>query len=160
MCRQHSTCTAKASFSSIKSRSPIVKPARRSALVTAGTGPVPISAGSTPATAVDRTRTKGCRPSRRAVSSDMTSRAAAPSLRGELLPAVTVPWGGKKAASQRGQLVESGVAWHALIDADQKAPPLLVVAVHAHQFVLELAGLVGGGSPPMAFQGQFILLAP
>ena len=44
-------CEAKASFSSTRSRSPASTPARASTLRTAGTGPMPMTRGSTPATA-------------------------------------------------------------------------------------------------------------
>ena len=57
----------------------------------AGTGPVPITAGSTPQTAVARIRAIGLRPSSSAVIRPISRSAAAPSLSGELLPAVTVP---------------------------------------------------------------------
>jgi hypothetical protein len=63
----------------------------------AGTGPVPITAGSTPTTAVASTRASGLSPSALARSADMISSAAAPSFSGELLPAVTVPTPGMKA---------------------------------------------------------------
>ena len=46
-----STCAANASFSSIRSMSSIVSPARCSARSVAGTGPMPIVSGGTPATA-------------------------------------------------------------------------------------------------------------
>ena len=72
-------------------------PARRSTFCVAGTGPVPITAGSTPTTADASTRTSGLSPSDSAFSGDMINIAAAPSLSGELLPAVTVPRTGKNA---------------------------------------------------------------
>ena len=70
----------------------------------AGTGPVPITAGSTPTTAVATIRTSGLRPSALAFSSDMTSSAAAPSFSGELLPAVTVPMPGMNAGLSAARL--------------------------------------------------------
>ena len=94
---QASAWAAKASLSSIRSMSASFRPARLSAFCVAGTGPVPITAGSTPATAVARTFTSGLRPSDLARSSLITSSAAAPSLSGELLPAVTVPMPGMNA---------------------------------------------------------------
>ena len=42
-------------------------------LLVAGTGPVPITHGSTPATAVARTRTSGFRPNSLGLSADITS---------------------------------------------------------------------------------------
>ena len=60
---QASAWAANASLSSIRSMSLSLRPARLSAFCVAGTGPVPITAGSTPATAVARTFTSGLRPS-------------------------------------------------------------------------------------------------
>ena len=57
----------------------------------AGTGPMPIRVGSTPAEALAKMRARGCRPWAAAKSSDASSRAQAPSLRVEELPAVTEP---------------------------------------------------------------------
>ncbi len=61
-------------------------------LRTAGTGPVPMIAGSTPAEAQSMMRASGLRPSSLAFSADITTTAAAPSLMPEALPAVTVPF--------------------------------------------------------------------
>src|SRR5207245_2372537 len=66
-------------------------------LCVAGTGPRPITDGSTPATAIARMRAFGFSPSSRARSSDMIRTAAAPTLSGLELPAVTVPPSGMKA---------------------------------------------------------------
>ena len=57
----------------------------------AGTGPIPMIAGSTPATAVDTIRASGRRPSARARSASTSSTADAPSLIPDAFPAVTVP---------------------------------------------------------------------
>src|SRR6185503_13619133 len=51
-----SACAANASFSSTRSISATVRPARSSALRDAGIGPRPIVAGSTPATALETSR--------------------------------------------------------------------------------------------------------
>ena len=66
-------------------------PALPSAFWTAGTGPMPMTAGSTPATPLVRQRSLGVRPSSAALRSDMRTTAAAPSLILDALPAVTVP---------------------------------------------------------------------
>ena len=58
---------------------------------------MPMTEGSTPATAIALIFTFGFRPSSLALSSDMTRRAAAAALRGLELPAVTVPPSGMKA---------------------------------------------------------------
>ena len=88
---QTSDCEANASLSSTRSRSSTPSPARSRALRVAGTGPTPMTAGSTPATAVETTRAIGCRPSSRARPASTSSTADAPSLIPELLPAVTEP---------------------------------------------------------------------
>jgi len=82
---------ANASFSSTRSRSSTVIPARSRAFRVAGIGPTPIRWGSTPATAVATIRAMGSAPRAAARSSEATARAAAPSLMPEALPAVTVP---------------------------------------------------------------------
>ena len=64
----------------------------RSFLV-AGTGPMPITRGATPAEATPTTRALIVKPSRTANRSDAMIMAAAPSLIPEELPAVTVPPG-------------------------------------------------------------------
>ena len=82
---------AKASLSSIRSRSPTLIPARARTLRTAGIGPAPMIAGSMPATAVATTRAIGFRPRAFARSASTSRTADAPSLIPELLPAVTLP---------------------------------------------------------------------
>ncbi len=72
-------------------------PARSRALWTAGTGPMPISSGLTPATAIARILAIGFKPRSFALSSDMISSATAPTLIGELFPAVTDPPAGLNA---------------------------------------------------------------
>ena len=68
------------------------RPARSSAIGIASAGPISsCPPGSTAATAHDFTKASGRRPSARALSSDISSTAAAPSVSGEELPAVTVP---------------------------------------------------------------------
>lgn len=58
---------------------------------TAGTGPMPIILGSTPASATATILANGESPFCIAVSADIRTTAAAPSLTPEALPAVTVP---------------------------------------------------------------------
>ena len=85
------TCDAKASLISTKSKSPIPKPRRAISLWLAGTGPMPIIFGSTPAVAIPIILARGVRPYRRAASAEAISIAAAPSFTPDALPAVTVP---------------------------------------------------------------------
>jgi len=68
-----------------------VQPAFASALREAGIGPVPMIAGSTPAVAHEAIRAIGVMPRFFASAAVITTRAAAPSLMPEALPAVTVP---------------------------------------------------------------------
>src|SRR5680860_191785 len=60
-------------------------------MLVALTGPMPMMAGSTPTTPEATTRAIGSSPSRSQAALEATSSAAAPSLRLEALPAVTVP---------------------------------------------------------------------
>ena len=84
-------CEANASFSSTRSMSPTPMPARSSSFRTAGTGPMPITRGSTPATALPTNAPSGSMPSAWARSSLAITSAAAPSLIPLEFPAVTVP---------------------------------------------------------------------
>ena len=68
-----------------------LRPASRSALRTAGTGPRPNSSGLTPAVVNATNRASGVSPSCAARSAATTMAAAAPSLICDELPAVTVP---------------------------------------------------------------------
>jgi hypothetical protein len=71
----------------------IVSPALARTLRVAGTGPIPMTRGATPATAAATMRARGVSPCCRAAASEATRRAQAPSLTPEALPAVTVPFG-------------------------------------------------------------------
>ena len=124
----------------------------------AGTGPVPITHGSTPTTAVATTRTSGFKPSSFAFSSDMTSSAAAPSLSGELLPAVTVPIPGMNAGLSAARASSAGVRPHALILLDQDAVARFVAAPDGNDLSLELARRLRGRGRLMAAQGERVLL--
>ena len=77
--------------------SAIVMPACSSTPWTAGIGPRPMISGRIAATDEATIRARGLSPSARAFSSDITSTAAAPSLSGQALPAVTVPSGRRRA---------------------------------------------------------------
>ena len=82
---------AKASFNSMTSISAKLRPARPSALFAAGTGPIPIIAGSTPAEAAAAIRARGVNPWAFTASASARISAAAPSFTPDALPAVTVP---------------------------------------------------------------------
>ena len=84
-------CAAKASFNSNKSTSAAFHPARCKALREAGTGPIPIVAGSSPLVPNAAMRARGFSPSAAAFLAVITTTAAAPSLIPDALPAVTEP---------------------------------------------------------------------
>jgi len=84
---------AKASLTSTRPRSSACQPARASSRVIAGTGPIPMKSGCTPAAAVPAYRAIGSTPAADTARSDSSSRPAAPSFSGEELPPVTVPPG-------------------------------------------------------------------
>src|SRR6204780_5571777 len=73
--------------------SAIATPARAGAWREAGTGPRPIISGDSAVPPDDPTRASGVRPSWAALTSLITTTAAAPSLSGQQFPAVTVPSG-------------------------------------------------------------------
>ncbi len=102
-----------------------------------------MTAGSTPATPEATTRASGSAPSRSAPASDASTRQAAPSLRVEALPAVTVP-PFRKAGRSRARALERGVGSRPLVGFDQHR----VAAVglgrdDRHQLLGEASG--GGG---------------
>jgi len=109
-----STCAANASLSSIRSMSIIVSPARSRALAVAGTGPIPMVRGDTPATAHERSTASGRRPRASARSRVVTTQTAAPSFCPDAFPAVTVASGssrsitGRKAARRSSEVSRRG----------------------------------------------------
>ena len=88
-------CVANASFSSMRSISSRVRPVLRNTFRMASTGPMPMMLGSQPVTANPRNTARGSRPFFSAVSRSISTTAPAPSLIGELLPAVHTPSGSK-----------------------------------------------------------------
>jgi hypothetical protein len=82
---------ANASLISTMSMSCIVIPVALSRAWIAGIGPRPMISGRIAATVEAMIRALGVKPRLAALSADMTSTAAAPSLSGHELPAVTVP---------------------------------------------------------------------
>src|SRR3990172_6868432 len=153
-----SDCTAKASLSSIRRRSPIVSPARASALRTAGTGPRPIIRGGTPAAAEATTRAIGRRPRRAAKVSLANTSAAEPSFRPELLPAVTVPSlrkAGFNRASDSTVVSRRGRP----STAPRTGPPPRSRAGTGGDLERKATGVDSGHGAAMALGGKLILLA-
>ena len=87
---QTADCDANASLSSTGSRSATPMPARSSALREAGTGPTPMIAGSTPATAVETTAPSAAGPAPRPLRLDDERRRRAV-VDARRVPAVTEP---------------------------------------------------------------------
>ena len=83
---------AKASFTSNRSIWSMVMPARASAFLAAGTGPVSMMVGSAPLSAVATMRARGVRPWALAAASLPISTAAAPSTMPDELPAWCTWW--------------------------------------------------------------------
>ena len=84
-------CAANASLISTTSMSIIDMPVFFSSCSIAGIGPRPMTSGRIAATVEATIRARGLKPAAVAFSSLITSSAAAPSLSGQALPAVTVP---------------------------------------------------------------------
>ena len=104
------TWAANASLISIRSMSAIVSPVRSSTFWVAGTGPIPMISGGTPAQLQPMIRASGMRPSARARSSSIRTMAAAPSVSPLELPAVTLPPSRKTGGSfARLSIVVSGL---------------------------------------------------
>ena len=99
---------------------------RSSSLRTAGIGPIPITRGSTPATAEPTNAPSGSTPSSRAFSSLAITSAAAPSLIPLALPAVTVPSGAERGLQLRERL-RSRLGPRMLVDGDLADGDELVV---------------------------------
>ena len=98
--RSHAiTWAAKASLISIRSMSASERPVFSRTFWVAGTGPIPMISGSTPAQDQPITRASGSLPSARARDSLVSTIAAAPSVMPLELPAVTVPPGRNTAFS-------------------------------------------------------------
>ena len=109
--RQASPCAAKASLISITSISSMRSPAMPSAFWVAGTGPMPITRGGTPAAAMATIRAIGVNPCASRPLADASNSAAAPSLTPDALPAVTVmpsPLTPLRAASCSGLVLGRG----------------------------------------------------
>src|SRR5262250_475164 len=88
---QAMTCAAKASFNSTRSKSATLRPCFSSSLCMAGTGPMPMVRGSTPADVTATMRASGFRLCLLTNASLATTTAAAPSVMPDELAAVIVP---------------------------------------------------------------------
>ena len=91
-CATTSGTGANASLISKTSMSPIFSSAAASALRVAGIGPVSISTGSLPATAIETMRARGLSPRLRALPFEAITTAAAPSTMPDEFPACSTPF--------------------------------------------------------------------
>ena len=117
------TCAANASLISISSKSASVRPVRSRTFCVAGTGPMPMISGCTPAQDNATIRASGSRPSASARDSLISTIAAAPSVMPLELPAVTLPPSRKTGASVASDSMR-GVGPRVLVlgDRDGLAP--------------------------------------
>ena len=114
-------------------------PARSSSFRTAGTGPMPITRGSTPATALPTKAPSGSMPSACARSSLAITSAAAPSLIPLEFPAVTVP------PSRNAGF--SAASFSAFVSG--RGCSSRVTSPIGDELVVEAAGLVGRRPAPL-----------
>ena len=114
------TWAANASLSSMRSMSERLRPVFFKRAFIAGTGPIPIRAGSTPAEVHAVRRASGSTPAFFAISSVARTRAAAPSVIPEEFPAWTVPF----SESKTGGSFER--------DSTGRPGPRVLVLVHGH----------------------------
>ena len=114
------TCAANASLISTRSTSSMVMPARASACRDASTGPRPMISGDSAVTPVETIRASGVTPSSRAFASLMMTTAAAPSLSGQQLPAVTRP-SGRNTGLSAGDALERHAGPRTVVGGDHGA---------------------------------------
>ena len=149
-----STCAANASFSSTRSKSSTVRPVRSVSFCIAGTGPMPMIRGSTPALAQPRILARGVRPRLCAASADVRTSAAPPSVIPDDVPAVMMPG---PIAKNRRQLAEA---------FDCRLSTRVLIAIHDHRIrpgqsdrgnlALEVAGVDRRFRLPLALQGEAV----
>ena len=132
-------------------------PARSSALRDAGIGPIPMTAGSTPATAVDTTRAIGVRPRARARSASTTSTADAPSLMPLRVAGRDRPAIPPERRLEPGQRLRRRVRARVLVAADDRDLTLATGHLDRHDLVVEPPGLDGGHRTLLALERERIL---
>ena len=154
---QASACAAKASFSSIRSSVATPSPARASALRVAGTGPMPMTLGSTPATAVATMRASGRQPSASAALRRRPGSAAAPSLMPLELPAVTVP-PSRKAGGSLAELLRRDPGPRVLVAVDDVGLALARGISTGTISSAKTPAAMAACGPPLALGGELVLL--
>src|SRR5215510_1337219 len=116
-------CAANASLISIRSRSFGSQPARARQRLEAGTGPMPMYFGSTPADANALILAIGFSPSSLDFLNEHKTRAAAPSLSPDALPAVTLPF--LSNAGLRPFIASSVAPWRGYSSSAKRTGPFL-----------------------------------
>src|SRR5450830_1830339 len=148
-------CEANASFSSITSICSMVRPTCCSSFLVAGAGPIPITRGATPAVAMPTIRARGVRPYCLTASALASSKAHAPSLTPEALPAVTVPSARTTPLSfaSASILVARGCSSLLTVMAS-----LFLWNHDGRDFLCERAVCLRGSSLGLAGDGKFVLI--
>ena len=148
---------ANASLSSITSSCASSSRASSSTLRVAGSGPMPMIRGATPAVAAATTRARGVSPCRRAASSEATMSAQAPSLTPEALPAVTVP-SARNGVGERRELLERRLGARMLVALHHQWRALALRDLDRHQLGGEEAARVRRRGALLAAQRERVLI--
>ena len=107
-------------------------------LAVAGTGPMPMIRGSTPAWRSATSRASGCGRGCSATLRSISTTAAAASLTPEALPAVTVPFL-REPGLQLGEALRGGVRPHVLVGRSNTTVPFFDGACHRQDLLREVA---------------------
>src|SRR5216684_707810 len=146
-----SAWAAKASLSSIVSKSRNVMPSLAKSFCVAGTGPIPMTRGGTPADTVPRMRARGTSPLALAAASEAMIMAQAPSLMPAALAAVA------KCRRQLGQDLHRGVAARVLVRLDDGLG-LAGLDADLDDLLGEEAAILGGLAAALAAVGEGVLV--
>src|SRR5881392_1645864 len=122
----------------------------RSSLWIAGTGPMPIIRGATPAAAMLMTRANGCKPYLSSAAADASKRTQAPSFIPEALPAVMVlsaPSSGLSLARCSGVMLGRGCSSSLTVIISLPFRTLVVEVMGRHAGWIALhSGMAGGAN--------------
>ena len=115
-----------------------VSPARCKAFLLATTGPMPMISGAQPPTAIDLIRARMGNPLARAYSSTVTKVADAPSVKGEDVAAVTVPFSSKAGFSSASFSAVVPGRMHPSLSTTPSGD------VDRHDFIVQFSGILRG----------------
>src|SRR5438477_285562 len=151
--KQAMPCEAKASLSSIKSKSEILMPSRSISFLVAGTGPMPMMRGGTAAEANPRIRARGVSPCFFTAASDARIIAAAPSLTPDALPAGNreIDLAGADRATRGADRIEARCAEAIEGLAGNRFRHAREQQRHAGDVAVVLAGLVGAAEKHLIY---------